>query len=162
MTRAFIGLGSNVGDRRATLAAAVVALDELDGVGVVAESSVRETEPWGPVPQPDYLNQVVVVETELVPSELLEQLLSIERSLGRDRVGEIRYGPRTIDLDLLVFGPEVVSGPGLELPHPRIVERLFVLEPLAELEPTLVVPGQGIAGELLERLRASPPTQPLD
>lgn len=162
MTRAFVGLGSNLGDRRAILAAAVAAVDALADVAVLAESSIRETEPWGPVPQPDYLNQVVVVETGLTPPQLLDELLAIERTLGRERTGEVRYGPRTIDLDLLVFGTEVISDDRLDVPHPRIAERQFVLEPLAELDPDLVVPGRGVVTELLARLRASTPGRPLD
>lgn len=113
---------------------------------------MRETAPWGPVSQPDYLNQVVAIDTALEPRELLETLLAIERTLGRDRSSEIRYGPRRLDLDLLVYGDATVSEPTLEVPHPRIAERRFVLEPLVELDADLVVPGQGRAADLLERL----------
>ena len=157
MPIAYIGLGSNLGDRERTLAAAVASLCDHPEIEVVAESSVRETAPWGPVPQPNYLNAAVRITTELSPSMLLDELLEIERGLGRERTSEVRFGPRTIDLDLLLYGDEVVAERGLDVPHPRITERAFVLEPLVELDPTLVVPGHGSARDLLERL-----VQPLD
>ncbi|MFN8223532.1 MAG: 2-amino-4-hydroxy-6-hydroxymethyldihydropteridine diphosphokinase [Gaiellales bacterium] len=153
MAEAYIGVGANLGDRESTIAAALAALDEGPGVTVGRCSSLRETEPWGPVAQPDYLNAVVVIDTELAPFELLARLLEIERALGRDRADELRYGPRTIDLDLLLYGDQVIAEPGLEVPHPRISEREFVLEPLVELDPSLVIPGHGHADELLARLR---------
>ena len=115
---------------------------------MVAVSSLRETPPWGPVEQPSFLNGAVEIETDLGPRVLLELLLEIERSLGRDRSGE-RFGPRTIDLDLLVAGDRTCDEPGLMLPHPRLHERRFALEPLAELAPDLVVPGRGSVTELL-------------
>ena len=152
MPIAYIGLGSNLGDREEALTAAVAALRANPGVAVVAESSVRETEPWGGIPQPNYLNAVVAVVTELAPAELLRELLDIERTLGRDRSAQVRFGPRTIDLDLLLYGDETVAEPGLEIPHPRIAERRFVLEPLVELDPGLVIPAQGRARDLLELL----------
>jgi len=152
MPIAYIGLGSNLGDREEALTAAVAALRANPGIAVVAESSVRETEPWGGVPQPSYLNAVVAVVTELAPAELLRELLDIERTLGRDRSAQVRFGPRTIDLDLLLYGDETVAEPGLEIPHPRIAERRFVLEPLVELDPGLVIPAQGRARDLLELL----------
>ena len=146
MPRAYVGLGSNLGDREATLLAALELLGR--SVRVVAVSSVRETEPWGDPNQPLYLNAVAAVETQLSPRGLLDVLLAVERELGRERSGR-RYGPRTIDLDLLVHGDEVLDEPGLTVPHPRLHERRFVLEPLAELAPGLVVPGRGAVGELL-------------
>lgn len=151
MPRAYVGLGANLGERRETLERAVELLREANGVEVAAVSSFRETEPVGVVDQPRFLNAVVAVETELAPRELLEVLLSIERSLGRVRDGT-RWGPRTIDLDLLLVGDAVVDEPGLRVPHPRLQERKFVLEPLAELDPELVVPGAGAVSDLLTAL----------
>ena len=142
---AFIGLGSNLGDREATVEAALAALP-----GVTAVSRLRETAPVGVVDQPPFLNGVARLETELSPRELLDTLLAVERSLGRER--RERWGPRTIDLDLLLYGNEVVDEPGLTVPHPRLHERRFVLEPLAELDPALVVPGRGRVDELLSKL----------
>jgi 2-amino-4-hydroxy-6-hydroxymethyldihydropteridine diphosphokinase len=120
-------------------------------VDVVAVSALHETEPWGPVDQPWFLNGAAALDTALTPRELLETLLDLERRLGRVRDGE-RYGPRTIDLDLLLYDDVVTVEPGLTLPHPRLHERRFALEPLAELEPALVVPGQGAVGDLLAAL----------
>ena len=147
MTRAYVGLGSNLGDREATLRRALELLGER--VVVVAVSSFRETEPWGYGDQPLFLNAAAAVDTELGSRELLDALLEVERALGRTRDGP-RYGPRTIDLDLLLYGDEVVDQPGLTVPHPRLHERRFVLEPLAELEPGLTVPGRGTVADLLD------------
>ena len=146
MARAYVGLGTNLGDREATLREAVDLLREQ--VDVRAVSSVRETEPWGLVDQPPFLNAAVEVETELTARELLDLLFDVEQSLGRTREGP-RYGPRTIDLDLLVYGEERLDEPGLTVPHPRLHERRFALEPLAELAPDLVVPGRGPVSRLL-------------
>jgi 2-amino-4-hydroxy-6-hydroxymethyldihydropteridine diphosphokinase len=118
------------------------------GVEVLAVSTFRETDPVGVVDQPRFLNGAVAVETELSPRGLLDVLLRIERDLGRVRDGT-RWGPRTIDLDLLVYGEEVVDEPGLRVPHPRLHERRFALEPLAELDPELVVPRAGRVSQLL-------------
>jgi 2-amino-4-hydroxy-6-hydroxymethyldihydropteridine diphosphokinase len=151
VTRAYVGLGANLGDREATLRRAVELLDEVAGIEVVASSELRETDPVGVVDQPSFLNGVVAVETSLSPRELLDSLLRVELLLGRARDGE-RWGPRTVDLDLLVYGDEVVDEPGLHVPHPRLHERRFALEPLAELDPALVVPGHGAVSALLTRL----------
>ena len=126
-------------------------LDAHEGIRVVRVSTLRQTEPWGPVEQPAFVNAAAELETSLGPRELLEILLGVERGLGRVRVGP-RYGPRTIDLDLLVYGDAVIAEPGLQLPHPRLHERRFALEPLAELDPTLVVPGRGTVSALLAAL----------
>ena len=150
--RAFIGLGANLGHREATIARAVELVSQAEGVDIVAVSSLRETEPWGPVEQPPYLNGAVEVETDLRPRSLLEVLLGVEHALGRDRSGE-RWGPRTIDLDLLLYEDVDVDEPGLTVPHPRLHERLFALEPLAELAPDAVVPGLGTVAELLAALQ---------
>lgn len=151
MTRAYVGLGANLGDREGTLRRAVELLDEVAGIEVVASSELRETEPVGVVDQPAFLNGAVAVETSLSARELLDSLLRVELLLGRARDGE-RWGPRTVDLDLLVYGDEVVDEPGLHVPHPRLHERRFALEPLAELDPALVVPGHGAVSALLTRL----------
>jgi len=150
VTRAFVGVGSNLGDRRATIERAVDLLRAH--VAVVAVSTLRETAPWGYADQPAFLNGALEVETSLVARELLDALLGIERELGRVRAGGPRYGPRTIDLDLLVFGDEVVAEPGLTVPHPRLSERAFALEPLAELDSELVVPALGRVSDLLAAL----------
>ena len=148
--RAYIGLGGNVGDRAANLERAVAALAADPDVEVVAVSTFRETEPVGYLDQPRFLNGVVAVETALPPRALLDRLLGIERALGRERSGP-RFGPRTIDLDLLLYGTETLDEPGLTVPHPRLAERRFVLEPLCELDPELVLPdGRGVREVLAE------------
>jgi 2-amino-4-hydroxy-6-hydroxymethyldihydropteridine diphosphokinase len=149
--RAFVGLGSNLGDREGTIARAVELLSDARGVELVGVSRLRETEPWGPVEQPPYLNGAVALETDLAPRALLDMLLAVEQALGRDRPGE-RWGPRTIDLDLLLYEDVETDEPGLTVPHPRLHERRFALEPLAELAPDAVVPGRGTASELLAAL----------
>jgi 2-amino-4-hydroxy-6-hydroxymethyldihydropteridine diphosphokinase len=156
LVRAYVGLGANLGDREATIRRAVALVDELGGVAVVGVSSLRETEPWGPVEQPRYLNGAVALETDLRPRELLDALLDVERRLGRARDDEERWGPRTIDLDLLLYGDLVLDEPGLDVPHPRLHERRFALEPLAELAPDALVPGRGTAAELLRALETPP------
>jgi 2-amino-4-hydroxy-6-hydroxymethyldihydropteridine diphosphokinase len=150
VTVAYVGLGANVGPREVTLLRAVELLGEADGVDVLAVSQLRETEPVGVVDQPAFLNGAVQIETTLEPRALLELLLRIERELGRVR--EERWGPRTVDLDLLVYGDETVDEPGLRVPHPRLHERRFALEPLAELDPELVIPGRGPVSGLLSPL----------
>ena len=148
MTRAYVGLGANLGDRESTLRAAVVALAAEDGIGVVAVSTLRDTEPVGLGDQPRFLNGAVELETALSAHDVLDRLLGIEQRFGRVRVaGE--HGPRTLDLDLLLYGAEEIEEPGLRVPHPRLHERRFVLEPLAELAPALVVPGRGDVESLL-------------
>ena len=150
---AYIGVGANLGDREATMRAALAALDATPGVRVVAVSSIRETEPVGYLDQPRFLNAAAAVETELEARGLLDALLAVEQRLGRTREGP-RFGPRTIDLDLLVFGQEQIDEPGLTVPHPRLHERAFVLEPLAELDPELVVPGRGPLESLRRNLES--------
>jgi 2-amino-4-hydroxy-6-hydroxymethyldihydropteridine diphosphokinase len=138
--RAFVGLGSNLGDREATIRRAVELLGERPGIEVVAVSTLRETDPVGYEDQPRFLNGAAALEVGLTPRALLDELLAIERELGRDRSQEERWGPRTIDLDLLLYGEETVDEPGLTVPHPRLAEREFVLEPLYELDPDLTLP----------------------
>lgn len=151
--RAYIGLGSNLGDRETAIRRAVGYLDEVDGIVVTAMSALRETDPWGPVEQPPFLNGAVAIDTGLDPRVLLDVLLEVERRLGRDR-GEAskRWGPRTIDLDLLLYGDLYVDEPGLTVPHPRLHERRFALEPLADLAPSLEIPGKGPISALLAEL----------
>lgn len=151
MTRAYVGLGANLGDREATIGRALELLAEEDGIEVAAVSALRETEPVGVTEQPRFLNGAVALETTLSPHTLLETLLRIERSLGRVRTG-VRWGPRTIDLDLLVYGSDALDEPGLHVPHPRLHERRFALEPLAELDPELEIPGRGRVSDLLAGL----------
>ena len=147
MTVAYVGLGANVGPREVTLLRAVDLLAEADDVDVLAVSQLRESDPVGMVDQPRFLNGAARIDTSLPPRALLELLLRIEQSLGRVRAE--RWGPRTVDLDLLVYGDLTVDEPGLRVPHPRLHERRFVLEPLAELDPELVVPGLGsVSGAL--------------
>jgi 2-amino-4-hydroxy-6-hydroxymethyldihydropteridine diphosphokinase len=153
VSRAYVGLGSNLGDREATLRRALELLAE-DGIEVVAISTFRETDPVGYLDQPRFLNGAAAVETSLGPRELLDRLLAVERALGRTRGEGPRYGPRTIDLDLLLYDEEDRDEPGLEIPHPRLHERRFALEPLAELAPDAVVPGRGRVSALLSELES--------
>ena len=145
MTRAYVGVGANLGEREATIRAAVDALP-----GVVGVSELRETDPVGVVDQPPFLNGAVALETELSARDLLDALLAVERELGRER--RERWGPRTIDLDLLLYGDETIDEPGLTVPHPRLHERRFALEPLLDLDPELVIPGRGRVAELRAEL----------
>jgi 2-amino-4-hydroxy-6-hydroxymethyldihydropteridine diphosphokinase len=147
VTVAYVGLGSNVGDREALVRRAA----EL--IGARRVSSVIETEPWGYTDQPRFLNAVAEVQTELTARAFLDLLLGAERSLGRERTGP-RWGPRTIDLDLLLFGDEEIAEPGLVVPHPHLHERRFVLEPLAELAPELEIPGRGTVRAVLAGLQS--------
>jgi 2-amino-4-hydroxy-6-hydroxymethyldihydropteridine diphosphokinase len=150
VTRAYVGLGANLGPREVTLLRAVDLLAETEGVDVVAVSQLRETDPVGVVDQPMFLNGAVALETSLSARDLLALLLAVERELGRVRAE--RWGPRTVDLDLLVYGDEVVDEPGLRVPHPRVRERRFALEPLAELDPDLAIPGLGRVSDALAAL----------
>jgi 2-amino-4-hydroxy-6-hydroxymethyldihydropteridine diphosphokinase len=145
VTRAYVGVGANLGDRETTIEAAIAALP-----GVVSVSTLRETDPVGVAEQPRFLNAAVALETRLSPRELLDTLLAVERGLGRVRAE--RWGPRTIDLDLLLYGDRTIEEPGLSVPHPRLHERRFALEPLVELDPDLVVPGRGRVSDLLSEL----------
>jgi 2-amino-4-hydroxy-6-hydroxymethyldihydropteridine diphosphokinase len=164
VTRAgFLGLGSNVGDRRANLQAAVNALP-AHGVQALASSSVYETEPVGEVlDQPEFLNACIRIETGLEPETLLDACKAVEAELGR-AAGGVRHGPRPIDVDLLILGAETYRSERLTLPHEQVTSRRFVLVPLLELAPDLVGPGGGPAADALEALgkgayvrRAGPP-----
>ncbi len=146
MAEAGVGLGSNIGDKKANLDRAVEALASSPGIAVVARSGYWRTEPWGFTDQDWFVNACVLVETELPPRALLERCLAIETALGRRR--EIRWGPRIIDLDVLYVDGLAVEEPGLRLPHPHMLERAFVLAPLAELRPDLSVRGTTVAAAL--------------
>jgi len=148
VTRAYVGLGANLGEREATIRAAVDALAAEEGVEFVAVSKLRETEPIGVGEQPQFLHGAAAVETTLSARHLLDRLLEIEQRFGRVRTPG-KHGPRTLDLDLLLYGDETIDEPGLTVPHPRLHERRFVLEPLAELASGLLVPGRGTVESLL-------------
>jgi 2-amino-4-hydroxy-6-hydroxymethyldihydropteridine diphosphokinase len=152
MTRAYVGLGANLGPREATLLRAVDLIADVPGVEVLELSTLSETAPVGVEDQPDFLNAALALETTLSPRDLLDALLSVERELGRIRVDGERWGPRTIDLDLLLYGAEKLDEPGLTVPHPRLHERRFALEPLAELDPELEIPGRGRVSAVLQGL----------
>jgi 2-amino-4-hydroxy-6-hydroxymethyldihydropteridine diphosphokinase len=151
VARAYVGLGANLVFREENIRRAVELLASEEGVEVTAVSELRETDPVGVVDQPRFLNGAVALETSLEPRALLDALLRIERRLGRVRDGT-RWGPRTVDLDLLVYADRVVNEPGLRIPHPRLHERRFALEPLAELDFDLEIPGRGRVSELLAAL----------
>jgi len=152
VTRAFVGLGSNLGEPGRQLDEAVDRLDRLPGTEVAACSPRYWTAPVGETDQPRFLNAVVALETALDAHALLAAMLGIENGLGRERRAGRRWGPRTIDLDLLLFGRESMETPELTVPHPRMHERAFVLRPLADLAPDLIVPGHGRVSTLLAAL----------
>ncbi len=152
MVRSFVGLGSNLGNPQAQIRLALELLGAEEGVEIVAVSRLRETDPVGYEEQPRFLNGAVELRTTLSARELLERLLAIERRLGRVRGSGPRFGPRTIDLDLLLYGNGVIEERGLVVPHPRLHERRFVLEPLADLDAALEVPGRGPIQALLAGL----------
>ena len=155
MIRAWVGLGANCGDPGAQIAQACAALAVLPQTRLRACSRLWRTTAWGPVPQADYLNAAVALDTALAPRALLDALLAIERGAGRDRAHEQRWGPRRLDLDLLLYGGQRIEEPGLSVPHPRLAERAFVLLPLADIDPALAVPGAGTVAELLARADSS-------
>ena len=155
MARAFVGLGSNLGEREVTLRAAVKRLRALPETEVLNVSSFRDTEPVGYTDQPRFLNAAVELETALTARALLGALLDLERAFGRDRSAGPAMGPRTLDLDLLLYGDETIDEPLLTVPHPRLHERRFVLEPLAELDPGLEIPGQGPVQTLVAQLHSA-------
>jgi len=151
---AYVALGSNLDDPRAQVERAMAALDELPQSRCVLRSSMYRSRPFGPVEQPDFINAVAGLLTALEPATLLASLQGLETSLGRARP-VVRWGPRRIDLDLLVHGSARIAQPGLELPHPGIANRAFVLAPLAEIAPDLEVPGVGRVSALLAKLDSS-------
>jgi len=153
--KAFIGLGSNLGDREANIRQALQQLEQMPETTIVRGSSLYDTEPVGVPDQPNFLNGVVQIETHLAPRQLLWNLMLIERRLGRVRTQH--WGPRVIDLDLLLYGEEVVDEPDLQVPHPQMTQRSFVMVPLVEIEPLLVHPvtNQTMLS-ILQRLGADP------
>jgi 2-amino-4-hydroxy-6-hydroxymethyldihydropteridine diphosphokinase len=154
MQRVYVGLGSNLGDPRAQVERALHALAQLPQTRLLRHSRLYRSAPWGRADQPEFVNAAAELDTELTPRALLQALLAIERSAGRER-DATRWGPRVLDLDILVYGDEVIDEPGLHLPHPHLHERAFVLLPLAELAPRLHVPGHGAAAELAGRIDAA-------
>ena len=144
MTRAWLALGGNVGDSRALLDRAIDKLCESGDIRLVARSSDYRTPPWGITDQAPFVNLCIAVETELAAGDLLARAHAVERALGRDRAHEQRWGPRTVDIDIIAYGDVTVEEPDLILPHPRLFERAFVLVPLAEIAPDLHVAGRRI------------------
>jgi 2-amino-4-hydroxy-6-hydroxymethyldihydropteridine diphosphokinase len=157
MPSAWVGLGSNLGDSETVLTQALAALDRLPQTRLERASNAYRTPPWGVTGQPDFLNAVAELSTDLSPHDLLHRLLEIESTLGRVRQDE-RWGPRVIDLDLLLVDDAAIETPELSLPHPRLHQRAFVLIPLQALAPGLTIPGQGTVAELLEQLPAAEKT----
>lgn len=161
LSTAFVGLGANLGNPVETLREAILALGEIEGVSGLTASSLYRTAPVGPgvEGQPDYFNAVARLETSLSPKALLEALFGLENRFGRER--SVRNAARTLDLDLLLYGELVLDETGLQLPHPRMVERAFVLQPLAELAPETLIPGHGrvsglvagVQGQGIEKLQ---------
>ena len=150
---AFIGLGSNLGDPAAQIRRAMQALAAMPETRLVRRSALYRNPPAGYRDQPEFVNAVASIETWLAPRDLLDQLLAIERAHGRVR--DFHNGPRTLDLDILLYGERIVREPGLTIPHPRMLQRAFVLVPLAEIAPDAVVPGGGRVAELAAKLDAS-------
>ena len=150
MAQAVIGLGANLGEPVAQLRAAIEAIAQLPETSIVRVSSLYRTAPVGHAAQPDFVNAAVAVETALEPRALLAALLAIEAAAGRERT--FKDAPRTLDLDILLYGDRTIDEPGLAVPHPRLYERAFALAPLVEIEPEAVVPGRGRAADLLAAL----------
>lgn len=153
--RVYLGLGGNLGDVTATLQEAVADIDRLPQTRVVQCSRSYRTPAWGMTDQPDFINAVAQLHTGLAARTLLEGLQAIERRLGRDRTQDVRWGPRTLDLDVLLYGDSSMDEPGLTVPHPRMHLRAFVLLPLADIAPDLVLPGHGRVATLLAGLDLS-------
>jgi 2-amino-4-hydroxy-6-hydroxymethyldihydropteridine diphosphokinase len=148
MAEALLGLGGNVGDVRATLARAIAQFADGEDVTLIARSSDYRTPPWGVTDQPPFVNLAIAVKTTLSPQALLARALDVERALDRDRTHERRWGPRTIDIDLLAYDDLTLADPALTLPHPRLFERAFVLVPLAEIVPDRVIAGRRVRDAL--------------
>ena len=152
---AFVGLGGNLGDPVATLGAALQALDEVQDTRLLRASRLYRTPAWGLEQQPDFINAVAMLETRLGALALLESLFVIERQHGRVREAEQRWGPRTLDLDLLLYGDAVIDEPGLRVPHPHLHERAFALLPLLEIAADVEIPGRGLALNAVSLLEKS-------
>jgi 2-amino-4-hydroxy-6-hydroxymethyldihydropteridine diphosphokinase len=153
--RAAIGLGGNLGDAAATLREAFQALDRLPGTRLLRASPLYRTPAWGNTDQPDFVNAAAVVDTTLPARALLDALLDVERRFGRRREADAHWGPRTLDLDLLLYGDSAIDEPGLRVPHPHLHERAFALLPLARISPDMDVPGRGRVSALLAGVDAS-------
>jgi len=153
--QAWIGLGGNLGDAVATLHAALQELDGLPQTRLVRASKFYRTPAWGVAEQPDFINAVALLDTRLSPRDLLDALLDIERAFGRERHRSERWGPRVLDLDLLLYDSAVIDEPGLCVPHPHLHERAFALLPLVEITPDAFIPGIGPAGDALRALDSS-------
>jgi 2-amino-4-hydroxy-6-hydroxymethyldihydropteridine diphosphokinase len=151
VTRAVVALGSNIEDPEAQVKRAFDEISALPGTRVLARSRLHRTAPVGYVDQPDFVNACALVDTELAPRALLDELLALEKRHGRVR--DLPNGPRTLDLDIVLYGDSVIDEPGLKVPHPRAHERAFVLVPLVEAWPEATIPGRGPARELLRQLR---------
>ncbi len=151
-TRAAVGLGGNVGDVALAFRFAVDQLQAEPGIAGIGLSPTYATAPWGVIEQDRFLNAVAVFDTTIPPRELMALLLRIERDAGRDRANESRWGPRRLDLDLLLHGDSVIDEDGLQLPHPRLAERAFALVPLLDAWPDAVIPGIGPARRALDAL----------
>lgn len=149
---AYLGLGSNVGDRLETLTSAVFALHESDGIAVREVSGIYETEPWGGVVQKRFYNCAVAIRTSLPPRDLLAEIQLTEAAFGRDRPAEERWGPRTLDIDILLYDDLEIDEPDLVIPHPRLAERVFVLVPLLEVMPGGSLPDGRRLSKLLNEL----------
>ena len=154
METVYIGLGSNLADPRAQVERALRALAALPRTTLLRRSRLYRSAPWGRADQPEFVNAVASLETGLAPRQLLAELLAIERNAGRER-DATRWGPRVLDLDILIFDDRVIDEPGLRLPHPHLHERAFVLVPLVEIAPDLGVAGHGSVGTLLRQIDAS-------
>jgi 2-amino-4-hydroxy-6-hydroxymethyldihydropteridine diphosphokinase len=148
MPEALIALGGNVGDARATLDSALAQFCDGALVRLVARSAHYRTPPWGVADQPPFINMCAIIDTSLPPRRLLERAQGVERQFGRDRMQEQRWGPRTLDIDILAYGDVSLSEPGLVLPHPRLFERAFVLVPLAEIAPDRLIAGTSVRDAL--------------
>ena len=155
MVQACIGLGANLGDASGTLRQAVIALGQREGVTVRRMSRCYRTPAWGREDQPDFVNAVALLETRLPPRALLDLLLAVEADFGRHRIDGERWGPRTLDLDLLLYGDAVIDEPGLRVPHPHLHERAFALVPLLEVMPDARIPGYGDARDAVSVLEMS-------
>jgi 2-amino-4-hydroxy-6-hydroxymethyldihydropteridine diphosphokinase len=153
--RCFVGLGANLGDAPAAVLAAIGSLVRLPDTRLVRASRLYRTPAWGVTAQPDFINAVAMLDTGRDPLALLDDLLSIERDAGRDRSAATRWGPRALDLDLLLYGERVIDMPGLRVPHPHLHERAFVLVPLVEIAPDVGIPGIGSARDRLAAMETA-------
>jgi 2-amino-4-hydroxy-6-hydroxymethyldihydropteridine diphosphokinase len=153
MSIAYVGLGSNLANPRAQIERALIALGALPHSRLIAHSHLYRTVPWGFVEQPEFVNAAAGLETQLAPRALMQSLLDIEHAFGRERAGV--WGPRVLDLDLLMHDRQIINEPGLHLPHPHLHERAFVLMPLADIAADLDIPDHGLVADLLRRVDIS-------